>query len=102
MRGEDQSNEIKIPRQTDRVRFRIKLLPNDYKTYSASLSTVEGDRPFVQNNLRARPSKSSETLIVEVPAKRLSLGLSVLTLTGTGPNGASEDVGKDVIRIVST
>ena len=99
IRGEGESNAINMPRQAKRVRFRIELPPNEYKTYSVSLRRVEGEQLFVQNNLKARRSKSGETLVIQVPAKRLSPGMSVLTLTGIAANSVREEISQYVVRI---
>jgi hypothetical protein len=98
-RGEGGGNEIKIPREAKRVQFRIELASSDHKTYNVSLNRVEGERLFVQTNLKARPSQAGEILTVEVPANVLSPGTSVLSVTALGANGAPEDVGKYVMRI---
>jgi hypothetical protein len=97
-RGEGESNEIKIPREAKRVRFRIELPSNDHKTYGVSLNRVEGERVFRQDNLKPRPSKAGDILTIEMPANVLSPGTSVLSVMGIGTNGAPEDVGKYVIR----
>jgi hypothetical protein len=98
-RGEGGGNEIKIPREANRVQFRIELASSDHKTYNVSLNRVEGERLFAQSNLEARPSKAGEILTVQVPANVLSPGTSVLSVTAIGANGAPEDVGKYVIRM---
>jgi anti-sigma factor RsiW len=98
-RGEGGGNEIKIPREANRVQFRIELASSDHKTYNVLLNRVEGERLFVQSNLKTRRSKAGEILTVQVPANVLSSGTSVLSVTAMGANGAPEDVGKYVIRI---
>ncbi len=91
VRGEGETNEIKIPSNAKTVRFRIDLLSNEYRTYDASLNRVEGQRLFVQNHLKPRRS----TLFVELPASKLPSGTSILTLTAN-----AEPVAKYVIRVL--
>jgi len=91
IRGEGETNEIKIPPNAKTVRFRIDLPSNEYRTYDASLNRVEGQRLFVQNHLKPRRS----TLFVELPASKLPSGTSILTLTAN-----AEPVAKYVIRVL--
>jgi hypothetical protein len=98
-RGEGEGNDITLPRQAQRVRFRLELLPNDYKTYSVFLQRVEGPRLFEADHPKATRSKAGETLAIEVPARLLSPGTFVLTLMGMSANGAPEEAGKYVLRV---
>jgi len=97
VRGEGEANEIKIPRGTKRVRFRIELASKGYRRYRASLNRVEGEQLFIRNNVKARPSKTGETVVIGLPASVLPSGTSVLTLAGIGTNSAAQEVGKYVI-----
>lgn len=99
VRGNDENNEITIPREAKRVRFRIGLPSNDRKTYSVSLNRVEGERLFSQNGVKSTHSNAGETLSVEISANALPPGTSVLSVSSIGANGASEDIAKYVIRI---
>ena len=112
VRGEGDTNEITIPRGAKRVQFRIDLLSKEYKRYRASLNRVEGEQLFIssasqspagrgsaRNDVKIRPSKTGETLVIELPARVLPFGTSVLTLTGVGANGATQEVGKYVILL---
>jgi hypothetical protein len=81
------------------VRLRIDLPSDGRKTYSVSLTRVEGERLFSQNGLKASHSTAGEALVVEIPANALPAGTSILSVSSTGADSHSEDIGKYVMRI---
>lgn len=99
VRGEGEANEISIPPKAKKVRFQMEFPANRFMSYNASLNNAEGERLFIQDNLKPRPSKAGATLVMEVPVGVLPPGTSVLTIRGTGHTSATETLVRYVIRV---
>jgi hypothetical protein len=80
IRGDAEANQIAIPAGATQVRFRLALPSREHQTYDASLTRVEGDRLFLQRNIKPR----SANLLIDLPAHVLPEGTSLLTLTASG------------------
>jgi anti-sigma factor RsiW len=84
VRGDGEANEIRVPSGASQVRFRIDRPANEYRSYDASLNRVEGAGLLVRRNIKPRRTATGITLLIDVPAKVVPVGASVLTLTGAG------------------
>jgi hypothetical protein len=84
VRGDGEANEIRIPSGSSQVRFRIDLPSREYQTYDASLNRAEGDRLLLLRNIKPRRSPTGATLLIDLPAHVLPVGVSILTLTAAG------------------
>lgn len=97
-RGEGGVNELKIPRGVDRIRLKLNLAGGGQQILSAALKRVEGQQILTRSDLKTKPTKSGQTLTLELPASALPAGDYLLTLSGSGAQGR-ETVASYFLRV---
>lgn len=86
--------KLTLPPSARTVRLQIGIEPgDDYRSFSAELSTRAGQKVLTEENLSARAGGRGRSVILNVPAKALEAGQYELSLKGRNDTGASEDVG---------
>jgi hypothetical protein len=85
-----------IPRGTSQARLSLKPKENVYPSYRLSLQTVSGGQ--IASRSIAKP-KDGASLVLTVPADKLTDGDHVLTLTGVGADGQTDDLSRSLFRV---
>jgi hypothetical protein len=85
-----------IPRGTGEARLSLKPNENVYPSYSLSLQTISGVQ--IASRSIAKP-KNGASLVLTVPADKLTNGDHVLTLTGVGADGQTDDLSRSLFRV---
>jgi hypothetical protein len=84
-------SRLVIPRDATSVKLLLKLAAEgDYRSYNASLETVEGRGVWRLVGIGAR--RGSRAVILSVPASRLSEGGYIIKLEGVGASHAAEEI----------
>ena len=94
--------KIPVPRAGGRVLLRLDLAADDYRTYRATLKTVEGKAVLNAAGLRALAGGGgAKAVAVTIPAASLAPGNDYqVLLSGKTPSGEYEDVGSYYFRVV--
>ncbi len=94
------SQKVNIPAGANVVQFHLTLAPEDYPKFHAALQHVEGDEIWAQTWLRGESTALHQPLRLILPAKLLTPGDYVLTLSGVTRSGESEDSRKYYFRVI--
>lgn len=102
-RDMEESNNLKIPKQVERVSLRLMLEKEGrFKSYRAVVRTIDGKQLWAQDQLRLSPGNDPRSdIAVTLPASVLLPGDYVLTLSGITTKGAVEDVEDYFLRVVN-
>lgn len=93
------ANDLIIPPQARIVRLQLALEGNNYRSYRALLSSVEGKEVFTRRGLKVRSTRSGSVVTLELPATAFPAGDFILTLSGTTSQGEVEDVHKYFLSV---
>jgi hypothetical protein len=88
-----------IPAATEEVRVQLNLQEKNYPSYRVLLQSAAGNTIFTSGKLAATPRKSGATVTLLIPARLLSAGDYMLTLSGISQNGGVEDISKSMVRV---
>ena len=102
IRGEGGGFErVSLPPGGGRVPMRLDLAEDEYRSYRATLKTLDGKELLSTSNLRARAGSGGKAVPFSIPASSLAPGNDYqILLSGKSPNGAYEDVGTYYFRLV--
>jgi len=89
-----------IPRDAAVARLRLNLPENAFPSYRVTLFTEDGSEAFSKNGLKPRADKAGDFVIVDLPASKLTIGDNVLALSGIGPTGEAEPLGKSILKVI--
>src|SRR5262249_55473052 len=89
-----------IPRGAGGARLRLNLPENAFPSYRVTLLTEDGSVAFSKNGLKPRADKAGDFVIVDLPANKLMKGDNVLALSGIGPTGEAEPLGKSILKVI--
>jgi hypothetical protein len=93
--------QIPLPSNGGRILLRLDLAADDYRTYRATLKTLEGRQLLSAANLRARASGPGKVVPFIVPTARLAQGNDYeILLSGKTTAGTYEGVGSYHFRVV--
>ena len=98
-RAEGGGQSVKIPPDKLEVEFRLALDNTDYKSYRASVSTVERDRNIPISNLRLSNGPRGPVITFRVSAKSLPPGDYNVELKGRNSAGQFEPANDYPFRI---
>jgi hypothetical protein len=85
---------VYVPRSARLLKFQLSLKEKViYKSYQATLLTAEGREKWSQKRLRAKRTKSGQSLALKLPARLLKKGDYELRLKGLASNGALKETG---------
>lgn len=99
-RGEAEGRRLVIPPDAEQVRLRVNFKVGDYKSYRATLETVDGREVWSRAGLQAREQGQGKTVILNIPASVLRDDDYILTLKGVTPTGEPAGVGEYSFRVV--
>lgn len=101
VRGEgDGSNKITLPPGGGHLLLRLDLAADDYRSYRATLKTLEDKQLHSTPNLRARAGRDGNAVPFPLSAKHLAPNNDYkILLSGKSPNGSYEDVGTYYFRV---
>lgn len=94
------SQKINIPVGTDLAQFDLKMEPQDYPQYQATLQRVDDGKIWTQISPRTKSGVQDQFLRLIVPANALRPGDHVLKLSGITAAGDFEDIGNYYFRII--
>jgi len=97
--GAQGTQTLVIPRGAAEARLRLYLPENAFPSYRVTLLTENGDVVFSKNGLKPRADKAGNFVIGNLPASKLANGDNILTLSGIGPSGEAEPLGKSLIKV---
>lgn len=93
--------KISVPQGDGRVLLRLDLASDDYRTYRATLRTLEGTQLLSASNLRARGASGHRTVPFNVPAAKLTPAHDYeISLDGKSASGEYTDVETYNFRVV--
>ncbi len=95
VRGSGNSQQLTVPGGTPQVRLQMKLESRDYRSYEVKLREVDGGEIFSRQALKSTGSRIS----VKVPARRLTRGDYILTLSGVNPTGETAEINRYFFRV---
>ncbi|HXG65538.1 MAG TPA: hypothetical protein VNO70_10550 [Blastocatellia bacterium] len=87
--------------ETKTALFRLALERNEYSSYRAEVRTLEGQTVYSRDGLRARNTDSGPTLILRVPANRLTAGDHTVMVIGVTADGGAEEVAEYYFRVLT-
>jgi hypothetical protein len=94
IRGGGKSKRLIIPQGANLVRLQIVASQDDFKSYSATLETVDGNRLWSGKAVKARLNGSGRLITLALPASLFGKGDYILALDGVNAVGAVERVGE--------
>lgn len=102
VRGEGEGQKrISRPPGGGHLVARLDLPADEYRSYRASLQTLDGKELHSLPNLRARANGGGKVIPFPFPSTRLAPSNDYqIVLSGRTPNGAYEDVGTYYFRVV--
>lgn len=100
VRGADEPKRLIIPRGAGVVRINIDFEQGNYKSYRATLETIDGKRIWSRGSLAARSNNAGKFVTLESPARLFDGGSYILTLSGVGAGGNLEPVGEYYFSVV--
>lgn len=89
---------LNIPPGTEEARIQLNLKDNDYSNYSVVIQSADGKQIFKRDGLQSK-GKPRASLVVTLPASKLSTGDYILTLKGVTQTGDVEDLSKSFFRV---
>lgn len=82
------------------VQLELELARDDFQTYRAIVETDEGREILTANQLKAEVAGNRRVVIVTLHAGLLARGDYHVKLSGSAPDGKSEEVGKYYFRVI--
>jgi hypothetical protein len=100
LRDTDGIHKIRIPKQTNLVQFDLKMEPQNYARYQATLQRV-GEHPlWTQISPNVQSGTEPQFFRLIMPAHLLKPGDFVLKLSGIPNGGELEEIGSYYFRII--
>ena len=101
VRSAGEANRFVLTRGTDMVRLRLALNGDDrHKNYRASLQTVDGKGIWSRRAHAAQSSRSgAKAVTLQLPARLLSTGDYILTLSRVTADGSTESVAEYYLKV---
>ena len=99
VRGGDQANSVRVAAGTALLRLELLLESDSHPRYRPVLTTVAGDEVWSQRAIPATARAGEPVVAIELPATLLGDGDYILTLSGIGPDGTSEELAPYSFRI---
>ncbi len=100
VRGTDEPKRLVIPRGAELVRINLDFEQGNYKSFRATLETVDGKRIWSSGPLAARSNKAGKIVTLELPAPLFTKGDYIVTLSRVGAGGSLEPVGEYYFTVV--
>jgi hypothetical protein len=88
-----------IPRGATEARLRLYLPVNAFPVYQVTLLREDGSEVFSKSGLRPRADKAGDFVLVNLPAGKFTNGDNVLALSGINSTGATELLGKSMVKV---
>ena len=88
-----------ISPQTRQVRIEFALGQQDYPGYRVALKTIAGPDVFTREHLKPQSTISGPSLILTVPADRLSAGDYVLAVSGENASAELDEIARSLFRV---
>jgi hypothetical protein len=99
IRGGGGVNNLPIPPGAKSVRLQVEVMQDDYKSYRASLTTVEGREVLGRSGLKTLSGRNGKVLILSVPVKQLNPNDYILTIIGITASQGQEVTGQYPLRV---
>jgi hypothetical protein len=101
MRGSESAQRLSVPPGTGVVEFQIGVEEmEDLETFHIVLRSPEGKTLLNKRGIRPRTLDGVRTLVVELPASRLSAGRYEIETQGAAPGSEPEDLSPLLIEVV--
>ena len=84
---------------TRQVRVEVALGQQDYPSYRVALKPIAGPDVLTRQHLNPQRTKSGPSLVLTVPADRLSAGDYVLTVSGESASLELDEIAKSLFRV---
>lgn len=99
-RGGGESKPLIINSETKQVQLRASFSSYDYTRFSAVLKTLDGAETHRWSDLKPRLRQSTGTIVLALPADKLSDGYYTLIVSGATSSRAEEVVEEYAVRVV--
>lgn len=92
-------NTIELYTATRKVRLRLVFKDDNYRNYSAIITTIEGASVLGRNNLKAKISGGEKSVTLQFPPALLTGQDYIVTLKGKTAAGQTETIGEYYFRV---
>ena len=100
-RGSGPSNTLQVGPNTSEARLRLSFTSGDYRSYSASLETIEGEQVW-QGAPRVRSSGPSKSVVMNVPVRVFRKKDYIITLSGRRADGKTQEINEYFFTVQKT
>ena len=88
IRGGAAENRLRVPPQTREIRLRLNLESNNYQSYTARVTTIDGATIYTSPQLKS----NRKSLLLQLPIRKLQPGDYIVELSGINAAGQTESV----------
>jgi hypothetical protein len=96
---DQEPKSLVIPPGIENIRLLVNLSGAKFLRYWVRLLTVDGKEVFSKRGLRSRPTKSSDSLMMNIPARMFSIGDNIVSVNGIASTGEVEIISKIIIKV---
>lgn len=93
---------LRLPWKAAEVRLTVELSRDTFQTYRAVLETPDGKETWASGSVKSRATPAGRALVLTLPAKVLSDGDYVLSVTGFRSDGTSAEAGEYAFAVART
>jgi anti-sigma factor RsiW len=95
----NEANTLRLSSGTRAVRLRLVFKSDDYRNYSATITTIEGSSVWQQKTLKANLSGANKSVTLQFASALLRQQDYIVTLTGQTAAGQTETIGEYYFRV---
>lgn len=97
-RGTGEPNVLRVPTASSTIQLKLALDTDDYASYRATIRTPDNRDILTKPGLKLRSIKE-QIIILQIPARLLSSGDYVVSVSGRAPSGTYEPVADYPVRV---
>lgn len=88
VRGSSTENRLRVTQQTSEIRLRLELETENYATYTARVTSIDGKTIFTSQRLKS----NKKSVLLQFPIRGLPRGDYIVELAGINSAGLTESV----------
>jgi hypothetical protein len=101
LRGEGETQQLKIPKETTEVRLQMKIQEPEARNFRVSLRTVEGTPVWSGSAGKTRaPEKRDAIIAVRIPVNKFSASEYILTLSAHSGANQPQEIARYFFRVI--
>jgi hypothetical protein len=98
-RDVSEANTLRLNSDTQAARVRLIFKSDDYRNYSAALTTVAGASVWQQKTLKANTIGTNKSVSLQFASALLNLQDYIVTVSGKTAAGKTETIGEYYFRV---